>query len=59
VVFRCVTKKMFAYDEVPQRLREYTKANYPDFSHLSTPEEAKLPPESSWEVFKMKRKPAP
>ncbi len=57
-VLRCVTKKMFAYEEVPQRLRDYTKANYPAFTYPSTPEEAALPPESSWEVFKHTRKPA-
>ncbi len=58
-VLRAVSKKMVSYDEVPQRLREYTEANYPTFVHLSTPEEAKLPPESSWEVFKTTRKPKP
>ncbi len=57
-VLRCVTKKMFSYEEVPQRLRDYTKAHYPAFTYVSTPEEAALPPESSWEVFKATRKPA-
>ena len=33
-------------------------ANYPAFTYPAAPEEAALPPESSWEVFKHTRKPA-
>lgn len=58
-VLRCVTKKMAHYEDVPAHLRAHTAKHFPAFTYLSTPEEEALPLESSWEVFKMKRQPAP
>jgi len=58
-LYRAATRKLAGFDEVPQRLREHVRAHYPAFLTLSTPEEQKLPPESSYEVFKATRKPQP
>lgn len=58
-LYRAATRKLAGFDEVPQRLREHVRAHYPAFLTLSTPEEEKLPPESSYEVFKATRKPQP
>jgi hypothetical protein len=58
-VYRAATQKLGSFEEIPQHLRDYAKAHYPAFLALSTPEEQKLPPESSYEVFRATRKPQP
>jgi hypothetical protein len=58
-VYRAVSKKLAGFDEIPVRLRNYAKTHYPSFLTLSTPEEQRLPPESSYEVYKATRKPVP
>jgi len=58
-VYRCAARKLGSFEEIPQHLRDYARAHYPAFLTLSTPEEQKLPPESSCEVFKATRKPRP
>lgn len=58
-IYRAATKKLARIDDVPAHILAYTRKHYPDFMHLSTPEEQKMPPESSFEVFKATRKPMP
>jgi hypothetical protein len=58
-IYRAATKKLARLEDVPPDILDYTRKHYPDFMHLSTPEEQKMPPESSFEVFKATRKPMP
>jgi hypothetical protein len=57
VFYSCTTKKLRSADELPHKLAAYTAKNYPEF--LVPPTDFNVPMESSWEVFKRERKPAP
>lgn len=59
LIYRAVSKKVSRFEDIPEHLRVYAKAHYPDFLALSTPAEQAMPPESSFEVFKATRKPTP
>jgi hypothetical protein len=57
LVYRAFTKKVKRVEDLPTRLRTYAERNYAEFLKPPTEEDYKRPPESSWEVFKEKRKP--
>jgi hypothetical protein len=57
LLYRCVTKKVASLDDLPAPLRAYTARNLTEFLEAPTEENFKMPPESSWEVFKNERKP--
>lgn len=59
IIYRSVSKKLVRFEDIPEHLRAYSKAHFPEFLELSTPEEQKMPPESSFEVFKATRRPSP
>lgn len=55
--YRCNTRKLTRFEELPQDVLAYTEKHYPEYLVYETP--WKLPNESSWEVYKRERKPAP
>jgi hypothetical protein len=55
--YMTTTKKLGAASELPAYVRNYTEKHYPDF--LTPPTDFNVPMESSWDVYKRERKPAP
>jgi hypothetical protein len=57
LIYRSATQKLKSPSELPPKLRAFTERHNPDF--LIPPNDFNIPPESSLDVFKRERKPAP
>jgi hypothetical protein len=55
--YRSATKKFARREDLPRQIVAYTEKNYPAF--LEPPTDFNTPMESSWDVYKRERKPAP
>ncbi len=53
--YRCTTKKLKRFEELPPDVLAYTQKRYPEFLDYVTP--WKLPNESTWEVYARERQP--
>jgi hypothetical protein len=55
--YRCATKKLDRFEQLPRGILAYAEKNLPQFLDYNTP--WRLPSESSYEVYKKLRKPVP
>lgn len=55
IFYRCNTRKLERFEQLPKDILAYTQKHYPQYLVYETP--WKMPNESSWEVYKRERKP--